>query len=206
MALRLYAATTSPGKLRDFRTAAQAFRIEIEPLPGMRKNPCAGGRRRHISGQRDAEGGLLFALCAGRAGGGRRLGAGSGCARRRSRCALGAICRRRRPGGLARRQRQHRRLEQHAADPAAWMADPARSDGAVPLRSGGCARRRGLQWPRARCEGIILDAPRGRGGFGYDPLFYLPELGKTMAEIDLETKLSISHRGRAIAAVARKPA
>ena len=40
-------------------------------------------------------------------------------------------------------------------------------------------------------EGVILDAPRGTGGFGYDPLFYLPELGKTMAEIDLETKLSL---------------
>jgi XTP/dITP diphosphohydrolase len=50
-------------------------------------------------------------------------------------------------------------------------------------------------------EGTILDAPRGMGGFGYDPLFYLPELGKTMAEIDLETKLSLSHRGRAIAAL-----
>ena len=50
-------------------------------------------------------------------------------------------------------------------------------------------------------EGMILDAPRGMGGFGYDPLFYLPELGKTMAEIDLETKLSLSHRGRAIAAL-----
>ncbi len=50
-------------------------------------------------------------------------------------------------------------------------------------------------------EGMILEAPRGMGGFGYDPLFYLPELGKTMAEIDLETKLSISHRGRAIAAL-----
>ena len=50
-------------------------------------------------------------------------------------------------------------------------------------------------------EGVILDAPRGTGGFGYDPLFYLPDLGKTMAEIDLETKLSLSHRGRAIAAL-----
>jgi XTP/dITP diphosphohydrolase len=50
-------------------------------------------------------------------------------------------------------------------------------------------------------EGLILDAPRGTGGFGYDPLFYLTELGKTMAEIDLETKLSLSHRGRAIAAL-----
>jgi XTP/dITP diphosphohydrolase len=50
-------------------------------------------------------------------------------------------------------------------------------------------------------EGMILDAPRGMCGFGYDPLFYLPELGKSMAEIDLETKLAHSHRGRAIAAL-----
>jgi XTP/dITP diphosphohydrolase len=48
-------------------------------------------------------------------------------------------------------------------------------------------------------EGLILEAPRGTGGFGYDPLFFLPELDRTMAEIDLATKLSLSHRGRAIA-------
>ena len=46
-------------------------------------------------------------------------------------------------------------------------------------------------------EGRILTAPRGSGGFGYDPLFYLPELNRTMAEIDLETKFTLSHRGRA---------
>jgi len=50
-------------------------------------------------------------------------------------------------------------------------------------------------------EGLILQAPHGTGGFGYDPLFYLPELDRTMAEIDLVTKLSHSHRGRAIAAL-----
>jgi XTP/dITP diphosphohydrolase len=50
-------------------------------------------------------------------------------------------------------------------------------------------------------EGMILEAPCGTGGFGYDPLFYLPDLEKSMAEIDLETKLSLSHRGRAIAAL-----
>jgi XTP/dITP diphosphohydrolase len=50
-------------------------------------------------------------------------------------------------------------------------------------------------------EGLILEAPRGTGGFGYDPLFYLPGLERTMAEIDLETKLSLSHRGRALAAL-----
>ena len=46
-------------------------------------------------------------------------------------------------------------------------------------------------------EGEILAEPRGTGGFGYDPLFYLPELKKTMAEVDLETKNRLSHRGKA---------
>jgi len=50
-------------------------------------------------------------------------------------------------------------------------------------------------------EGRIAAQPQGNGGFGYDPLFYLPDLGKTMAEIDLETKNSLSHRGRALEAM-----
>jgi XTP/dITP diphosphohydrolase len=50
-------------------------------------------------------------------------------------------------------------------------------------------------------EGTILLAPQGTGGFGYDPLFYLPELNQAMSEIDLETKLTLSHRGRALAAL-----
>ena len=54
-------------------------------------------------------------------------------------------------------------------------------------------------WPTAPSRASILESPRGTGGFGYDPLFYLPELDRTMAEIDLETKLSLSHRGRALA-------
>lgn len=47
-------------------------------------------------------------------------------------------------------------------------------------------------------EGMILAKPRGNGGFGYDPLFYLPNLGCTMAEIDLKAKLEVSHRGNAL--------
>jgi XTP/dITP diphosphohydrolase len=47
-------------------------------------------------------------------------------------------------------------------------------------------------------EGEILTTPRGAHGFGYDPLFYLPEQHKTMAELDARTKLSFSHRGRAL--------
>jgi XTP/dITP diphosphohydrolase len=46
-------------------------------------------------------------------------------------------------------------------------------------------------------EGEILTAPRGRGGFGYDPVFFLPALGKTFAEITPEEKNVYSHRGRA---------
>ena len=47
------------------------------------------------------------------------------------------------------------------------------------------------------CEGIIGSLPRGSEGFGYDPLFVVPEFGKTFAELDMETKNRISHRGRA---------
>jgi XTP/dITP diphosphohydrolase len=53
-------------------------------------------------------------------------------------------------------------------------------------------------------EGEILTEPRGTGGFGYDPLFYLPTLHRTMAEIDLETKLTLSHRGRAFTALLKE--
>ena len=48
------------------------------------------------------------------------------------------------------------------------------------------------------CEGILRDFYAGSGGFGYDPLFYLPQFGKTMAEISLEEKNKISHRGKAL--------
>lgn len=51
------------------------------------------------------------------------------------------------------------------------------------------------------CEGIIAEAPRGDLGFGYDPLFYLPEYDKTFAELDLPLKNKISHRGKALTQV-----
>jgi XTP/dITP diphosphohydrolase len=50
------------------------------------------------------------------------------------------------------------------------------------------------------CEGSILEAPRGTGGFGYDPLFLLPS-GETMAEMDHGMKNQVSHRGKAMAAI-----
>jgi XTP/dITP diphosphohydrolase len=61
----------------------------------------------------------------------------------------------------------------------------------------------GIEVARAGvCEGEILDGPRGDGGFGYDPLFFVPPLGRTMAELDLDEKNSISHRAAAFGALA----
>jgi len=48
-------------------------------------------------------------------------------------------------------------------------------------------------------SGLILNEPRGTGGFGYDPLFLVPEYGLTLAELPLEVKNTISHRGKALA-------
>ncbi len=50
---------------------------------------------------------------------------------------------------------------------------------------------------RGTAEGIILDAPRGNNGFGYDPLFYFPQIGKTFAELSAQEKAQCSHRGAA---------
>jgi len=50
---------------------------------------------------------------------------------------------------------------------------------------------------RGTAEGVILDAKRGAGGFGYDPLFYFPRIGKTFAELSAEEKSEYSHRGAA---------
>lgn len=54
------------------------------------------------------------------------------------------------------------------------------------------------------CEGVIWKKPRGQGGFGYDPLFFIPDLGKTLAELTIAEKNAISHRGKAIKNLAAK--
>ncbi|MBE9197574.1 MULTISPECIES: RdgB/HAM1 family non-canonical purine NTP pyrophosphatase [unclassified Nodularia (in: cyanobacteria)] len=65
----------------------------------------------------------------------------------------------------------------------------ARPDGTIALESEGI------------CRGEILHAPRGEGGFGYDPIFYVPEKQLTFAEMSRELKGSISHRGKALKAL-----
>lgn len=57
-----------------------------------------------------------------------------------------------------------------------------------------------LRFAEGRCDGFIITEERGHNGFGYDPIFYLPEYGATMAELPSEVKNRISHRARALQA------
>jgi XTP/dITP diphosphohydrolase len=201
MALRLYAATTSAGKLRDFRTAAQAFSVIIEPLPGIEKIPAP-----------DEDGDTFLANAATKAIYYSRFAAGELVMADDSGLEVDAL------GGAP-----GVRSARYAAD-SGMVDSPDANDNTDVWNNMVLLQRMAdipasLRTARYHCtlvvardekvvqiadgsvEGTILEAPRGTGGFGYDPLFFLPKLGKTMAEIDLETKLSLSHRGRALAAL-----
>ncbi len=54
------------------------------------------------------------------------------------------------------------------------------------------------------CEGVISTSPAGENGFGYDPIFYIPEMGKTIAQMSADEKNAISHRGKALRLLAQK--
>jgi XTP/dITP diphosphohydrolase len=201
MALRLYAATTSAGKLRDFRTAAAAHSVAIDPLPALSNisvpeetGPTfsANATLKAVYYSRFAPGQLVLADDSGL-----EVDALNGA-----------------PGV---------RSARFASD-AGFVDSPDANDNTDVWNNMVLLQRlAGIPAPqrtaRYRCvlvaardavvihtahgtvEGIILEAPRGTGGFGYDPLFYLPDLDCTMAELDLEKKLTISHRGRALKAL-----
>jgi XTP/dITP diphosphohydrolase len=201
MALRLLAATTSQGKLRDFRTAAAAHAIFIDPLPALATVPApeengatfvANATLKAVYYARFAPGMMVLADDSGL-----EVDALNGA-----------------PGV---------RSARFAAD-SGLIDSPDANDNSdvwnnmillqrlagVPLAKRTARYRCALVAARdgrplftaiGAVEGIVLEAPRGTGGFGYDPLFYLPDLGKTMAELDLETKHTLSHRGRALAAL-----
>lgn len=57
-----------------------------------------------------------------------------------------------------------------------------------------------IEFAEGNCFGEIIPEERGTGGFGYDPIFLMPELGKTMAELEMEEKNKLSHRARAVIA------
>lgn len=201
MALRLFAATSSRGKLRDFRTAASTRLLAIEPLPDLASIPAPvedgttfaeNAEIKAIYYSRFAPGELVVADDSGL-----EVDALDGAPGVRSaRFAADA--------GLVDSPDANDNtdvwnnmmlMQRLAGVPTARRTARYRCV-LVAARDG-----KAIQTAQGAVEGLILEAPRGTGGFGYDPLFYLPELDHTMAEIDLETKLSISHRGRALAAL-----
>jgi XTP/dITP diphosphohydrolase len=201
MALRLYAATTSQGKLRDFRTAAASWSIAIDPLPAVATIPApeetgatfaANASLKAVYYSRFAPGQLVLADDSGL-----EVDALNGAPGVRS-------ARFAADNGLVDSPDANDNtdvwnnmvlLQRLAGVPA-----PQRT---ARYRCVLVAARDGLPFHTAQgaVEGMILDAPRGTGGFGYDPLFFLPHLDRTMAELDLETKLPLSHRGRALQAL-----
>jgi XTP/dITP diphosphohydrolase len=197
---RIYAATSNPGKLRDFAAAAaENPHITIEPLPGLNDiaapsedapNFAGNARLKAVYYSRFAPGELVIADDSGLQVD--ALGGDPGV--RSARYAADAAF----SAATAANDDQNNNLyllQQLATTPAEARHGRYRCV-LVAARDGLC-----LFTVEGTVEGEILTAPRGTGGFGYDPLFYIPALGKTMAEIDLATKHQISHRGNALRAL-----
>ena len=96
------------------------------------------------------------------------------------------------PGASDQDRRRHL-LRQLQGKPRPWTA---RFRCVVALQAPG----EEIQYTEGICEGEIIPEERGSGGFGYDPIFYIPDKGCTMAELGLEEKNALSHRGRAVQA------
>jgi XTP/dITP diphosphohydrolase len=196
--LRLFLASTNPGKLREFRSAALACGIAVETLTGIRQLPAcvedgqtfeenACKKAVHYSRYTD---GLVFADDSGIA-----VDALEGAPGVRSARFAGPLS-----SDAANNAKLIEELRRVAGTRA--PASTALAPGADPAAHYICVialARRGqvLAVTEGRADGAILNEPRGSGGFGYDPYFFYPPLGKTFAELSPEEKFAVSHRGEA---------
>jgi XTP/dITP diphosphohydrolase len=201
--MTLYIATTNPGKLRDFAAAASQH-VTIEPLPNLKEiippaedEPTFEGnaRLKAIYYSHHAPGEIVLADDSGL-----EVDALNGA-----------------PGVRSARYAEDQ-LDENFPAPISATATVDERNNHTLLQA---LSKLPVHHPEARyhcvlaaaldgkilaiahgtVEGEILRTPRGTHGFGYDPLFYLPDHKKTMAELDIETKLRFSHRGRAFAAL-----
>jgi XTP/dITP diphosphohydrolase len=194
MKRRVLIATSNPGKLRDFAGAAQPFGITIGSIPNFSSLPPvledgvtfeANARKKAETYSLAVPGELVLADDSGL-----EVDALDGA-----------------PGvHSARYAADHPHLSNENTDDEANNARMLRELAGVPAkkRTGRfvcvlVAARDGrtLAVFRGKAEGIILDAPRGSNGFGYDPLFYFPQIGKSFAELTAVEKAKYSHRGAA---------
>lgn len=203
----LIVATRNRGKTAEFREAFSAYGVEVRDL-----NDVEGAPHVEETGTTFAENALLKARSAAEHLGLAVLADDSGL------CvdALGGA-----PGVYSARyageqasdaDNNAKLLRELAALPAGLLAapaaagqpdtyGPARFVSALVLYVPGTGERLEAE---GAVEGRILKAPRGTGGFGYDPLFWLPEFGRSMAELTAAEKNGVSHRGRALRELLRQ--
>jgi XTP/dITP diphosphohydrolase len=194
---RILIATSNPGKLRDFAGAASGYGIDIAAVPSLSSLPAvvedgltfeANARKKAEHYSRYIPGEMVLADDSGL-----------------EVDALGGA-----PGVHSARYAaaDPHKAESHTDDEAN-NARLLRELKDVPpeLRTGRfvcviAAARDGetLAGFRGTAEGVMLDKPRGSNGFGYDPLFYFPQIQKTFAELSAEEKAQFSHRGAAFRA------
>jgi XTP/dITP diphosphohydrolase len=191
---RIFVATSNPGKLRDFAGAAEAYRISIDAIPDFSSLPLVieDGATFEENARKKAE---AYSLAVP---GELILADDSGL----EIDALGGA-----PGVYSAR---YATPEPHTLDSTA--KDEANNARVLQELKGIPAGKRAARFVcvlaaardgrtidafRGVVEGVILDTPRGHNGFGYDPLFYFPKVGKTLAELSAVEKSHFSHRGAA---------
>jgi len=193
-------ATSNAGKLRDFAGAAVTAGITIGTIPGFSSLPPvdedgatfeANARKKADQYSRFVPGELVLADDSGLEVD--ALGAGPGvhsaryAARERSNRDVG--------GGNSDDRANNERLLRELAN-----VPPANRTARFVCVIAAARDGQTLATFRGTAEGVILDIPRGTNGFGYDPLFYFPQIGKTFAELSAEEKSKYSHRGAAFRA------
>jgi XTP/dITP diphosphohydrolase len=197
----LYIATSNPGKLRDFAAAASAFDVEILPLPDLKdiSPPVEDGltfednaRLKAIYYSAFAPDRVILADDSGLEVD--ALGGEPGVRSARFADDAGFTA----PGVplTATDERNNLYLLQRLASHIVGKKTARYRCVIAAARNGKI-----IASAAGSVEGEVLAKPRGTGGFGYDPLFYLAESGKTMAEIDLVKKQALSHRGKALRAL-----
>jgi len=184
--LTVYLASTNPGKLREFRHAAEGREVEIELLPGIENLPVCveDGKTFEANACKKAlyysqwTDGMIFADDSGISVD--ALGSAPG------------VYSARYAGPDADDEANNRKLLRE-------LACVSPSDRTAQYVCVIALARRGtiLTVVEGRADGLIVEEPKGTGGFGYDPYFYYPPLNRSFAELSIEEKFEVSHRGEA---------
>jgi XTP/dITP diphosphohydrolase len=194
---RILIATSNPGKIRDFAAAASIYEIEIAPLPNFSSLPPviedgitfeANARKKAEAYSKYAPGELVLADDSGLEVDALGGAPGVHSARYAADEPYTAEANTDDAANNAKLVREIRRVppDQRSARFVCWIA--AARDGKT------------LAVFEGKAEGTIIEQPRGSNGFGYDPFFYFPAIGKTFAELPAEEKAKYSHRGAAFRA------